>query len=129
MKKFYWFMIILFIVFIGLIVISYLVKDTIPEVMFLEEGDIIPNNICKNLDKIIFVEKAGCPACVAVKPRIEKLEKELNLDIKRYNLAVEQDRTELISKFILPRYVPTLIKDCNVYVGALSEENLREILK
>lgn len=129
MKKFYWLIIVLVIILIGLVSLAYVLKDVTPEVMFLEDGDMIPDNICKNLDNLIFVEKTGCPACVAVKPRIENLESELKLDIKHYNLAVEDDRNELISKFILPRYVPTLIKDCKVYVGALSEEKLREILK
>ncbi len=97
--------------------------------LIMEDGDVLPNNICSKLDKVIVIEKTGCPACTIALPRLEELEKENNWKFDYYNIAVEEERNKLLSLGFVSRYVPTLIADCKIYSGVLEKEKYKEIIE
>ncbi|MDD5651314.1 MAG: hypothetical protein PHF86_13020 [Candidatus Nanoarchaeia archaeon] len=96
--------------------------------LVINDGDIIPNNVCNNLDDIVVVYQTGCSACALALPRIDVVKKELNLDIKFVNLADLEQRKYLEENKFTTLHVPTLIYKCKVYVGAKSTEEYRGIL-
>lgn len=95
----------------------------------IDEGIVLPENICKSLNEPIIIHKTGCPACAVAIPIIQELEKELGKEFIYYNVAVEEERNELMALGFVPRYVPTIVVDCKVHTGALSREEFRELLK
>lgn len=97
--------------------------------LILDDRNVLPQEICKNINGIIVMHKTGCPACAVALPRLEELEKEVDKQFKYYNLAVEKERNELMALGFIPRYVPTIIVDCKVYSGALEKEEYGEIIK
>lgn len=99
------------------------------DIFIVNEGVIIPNSVCDNLDNNILIYQTGCSACALAIPRIDEVQKELNFEIKYVNLADPEQRVYLDEKQFTTLKVPTLIHNCNVYIGAKSTEEYREILK
>jgi thiol-disulfide isomerase/thioredoxin len=116
------------IIFILLLVLSGCVDTDIDTPLIVEDGDVLPPEICENLDQVIVIKKTGCPACAIAIPKLEALEIENNWEFVYYNTAIEKERNELLSLGFAPRYVPTIIVDCKVYAGALEKEKYKELI-
>lgn len=82
-------------------------------------------------NKILFLVSRYCPKCKKVKPVIEKLVKdeELELYYEPLDLTYSFDRKQLENYNIEVQFVPTLIVDCRVYVGAKEPEQYQDIIK
>ncbi|GAJ24394.1 unnamed protein product, partial [marine sediment metagenome] len=97
--------------------------------IYVNDGDVLSDDLCKGLDKVVVVEKTGCPACAVAVPRLEELEKELGKEFVYINVAIEEERNELLLLGFVPRYVPTVVIDCVVYGGALEKERYKELIE
>ena len=82
-------------------------------------------------NKILFLVSRYCPMCKKVKPVIEKLvrDEELELYYEPLDLTHSFDRKQLEGYNIEVQFVPTLIVDCRVYVGAKKPEQYQDIIK
>ena len=97
--------------------------------IIVKDGDVLPSDICNKLDKVVVVEKTGCPACAVAIPKLEALEQELGKEFVYYDVAIEDERNELLSLGFAPSHVPAVVVDCKVHIGALSKEKYREIIE
>ena len=95
----------------------------------VKNGDVLPENICKNLDNVIVIEKTGCPACATALPRLEQLEEELGKEFLYLNTAIDKERTELLALGFVPTHVPAVVINCKVYTGALSKNKYKELIE
>ena len=50
-----------------------------------------------------------------------------NVEFKYYNLAIKEQREELMRFGFIPQYVPSVIINCKVYSGAYSKERYLEL--
>ncbi len=89
---------------------------------FLDNGMVISNETCEKLSRVIVIHKAGCIECNKVMPILKEIEKKNNLNFTYYDILIPEDKEELFSELrLIPRKAPTVIVDCNVYVGPRSE--------
>ncbi len=96
--------------------------------ILLKDGITLPQEICSNLSNVTIIHQAGCSACVIALPRLRELEQELNLNFKYYDLAIENERQEVLNFGVTPQAVPTTIIYCKVYVGVRSKEEYKDII-
>lgn len=116
---------------IGLVIILILLNGCIPKIetpIVVDDGDVLPENICGKLNNVIVVHKTGCPGCAVALPRLQELEKETGEKFLYYNVAVEKERNELMALGFIPRRVPTIISKCNVYTKILTKEEYKNLL-
>jgi thiol-disulfide isomerase/thioredoxin len=113
-----------------LLILSGCIPDGVDVItpVIVSDGDVLSEELCKNLDAVVVIEKTGCPACAMAIPRLEALEEELGLEFDYYNTAIDKERTALLALGFVPTHVPTIIVDCNVYAGALSKEKYEELI-
>lgn len=97
--------------------------------LIVEDGDVLPYNICNKLDEVLVISKTGCPACAVAVPILEELEEEIGEEFLHLNMAVDEDRNKLLGYGFVSKYVPTVIVDCKVYAGALEKERYRTIIE
>ena len=83
----------------------------------------------RNLNgKIIQFESKFCGHCATVKPILERLAQEKNIEIIFLDISKEEDRQIMESYKIEILFTPTLIANCNVVVGAKSKEFYENLL-
>jgi len=107
-------------------------KEKDNSTIVLDKDKVIDKNICieKNLDnKIIQLESKFCGHCATVKPILENLAKENNVEITFLDSSDEQDREIIDSYNLQVLFTPTLIIDCKVVVGGQSEETYKDLIK
>lgn len=86
--------------------------------------------IARNLDdKIIVLESKYCGACRIAIPRLEKIEEELGIEIIYLDLSEDSDAEKTREFGLSPRYTPTLLVGCDVYIGVQSEDDYRTIIE
>jgi thiol-disulfide isomerase/thioredoxin len=95
--------------------------------ILLNDGAIIPDAKCQNLDKVIVIYSKSCPHCTVALPLLQELEQELNTNFTYY--VIDNDQEKIISLGLLPEAVPTLIAKCKVYVGARSKDEYRAAIE
>ncbi|MBW2965771.1 hypothetical protein KY342_01555 [Candidatus Woesearchaeota archaeon] len=108
------------------------ITDNQTQIITVKNGDIIPDDVCiqrgiKN--KVIMIYKQGCPACSIAIPRLEEVERDLDLKFEYLDLSESEDVQRLLEIGIISQYVPTLLADCKVYVGVLPKEDYKNIVQ
>lgn len=91
----------------------------------------IPQNLCleRNLtDKIIILESKYCGACRIAVPRLKEIEQELNAKFVFLDLSKQEDVERMKEFKIMPKYTPTVLIGCDIYIGAYSKENYKELI-
>lgn len=124
--------IFILIILLGLILLFVLIfyKNSETGLVLVSDGEILPKRICDNIkNEDIVIHKNGCVACAVAIPRLEKIEKNLGIKLRYYDLSNEVERTELLNMNFTTQYVPALISDCKAYVGVRSEEEYIRILQ
>lgn len=96
--------------------------------VLLTDGATVPAEICATINKVTIISREGCPACGIALPRLEELEQELNMQFKYYDTSIIEDAQEIKDKGLIPQYVPTVIINCKVYIGALEKEEYRNLI-
>lgn len=94
----------------------------------LKDGVIIPPNVCSELSKVTVIHQPGCSACAIALPRLQELEKDMNISFKYYDLAISNNREAILALGLIPQAVPTVIINCKVYVGVKSKEEYRSLI-
>ncbi len=126
-NKYIFYIIIALIIFI-LFYLNYPKEET--GLIILSDGEILPNNICNLINnQIIVIDRTGCSACAVAVPRLKELENELNINIKYYDMAIEEERNELLSMNFTTNYVPALVVNCKAYIGVRSKEEFKDIIQ
>ena len=90
----------------------------------LSDGMVIPAGQCSSRgieDAVVVFYSPGCPACERALPELEELADEMPDDDFRF-INLGTDREELDKLGLVPVYVPTVVIDCKVYVGARTKE-------
>ncbi|MCK4520664.1 hypothetical protein KAT95_02230 [Candidatus Parcubacteria bacterium] len=80
-------------------------------------------------DKIILLESKHCSACKIVVPRLQELEMELGKEIIYLDLSKEEDRNRAKEFKIWPKWTPTVLIGCDVFIGAYSKEKYKEAIE
>ena len=125
MKKI--FMFLMFIFVIAIIALFAFVLNKSSEVLLID-GAIIPSNLCAQIPEVIVIHREGCSACAIALPRLEELEQELEMEFKYYDSSIIEDAQEIRDKGLIPQYVPTVIINCKVFIGALSKEQYKSLI-
>lgn len=100
------------------------------DLVLLSDGDVLPKNICENLDNnVIIVHETGCSACAVSLPRIRGIEKTLRKTYQYIDLAIPQERDYMLNKSFSVLHIPTLIVDCKAYVGTKTDKEFMDILQ
>ena len=92
----------------------------------------IPYKECSNRglsNRIIMLESTSCSHCELAKPKLQQLEKELNVNITYYDLSNNEDRKKVEALRITPKYTPTVLIGCNVLIGDKSKEVYKEAIE
>jgi len=100
--------------------------------IFLDGEGEIPLELCSERtidDKIILLVSKYCGACKIVIPRLEEVEKELQIEIIYLDSSKNEDLEKIKELKIIPRYTPTLLIGCDVYIGAYPKEKYKELIK
>lgn len=103
-----------------IVVVLFLIlgkNDRNTGLLILKDKMLLPEDKCKLLDQYVIIYQTGCSHCAKVLPRIQEVEKDLNITFKHYNLALKQDFNELNAREIMPEGVPCVIIDCHAYLG------------
>ena len=138
MKKYLSYVIVAVVIIIVIIVLANKSDNLTPtnninsnnEFVIVDKGDTIPEEICNKIkNQVIVIWRTACPGCSIAIPTLQEIEKEQNLNFNYINVAEEQDRTRLIEIGIVPRWVPTVIINCEIYTGALRKEKYEQIIK
>ena len=138
MKKYLPYIIVAVIVVIVIIVLSNKSSNLTPtnniglnnKIIIIDKGDKIPEKICSEIkNQVIVIWKTGCPGCSVAIPILQEIEKEQNLNFNYINVAEEQGRRELLRIGLVPRWVPTVLVNCAIYVGPLKKEEYEQIIK
>ncbi|MFH1823330.1 MAG: hypothetical protein ABH817_01270 [archaeon] len=116
------------IVVVLIIVLLIVFLNIKPKEFVLEEGVPIPEELCSKLPDYFAISQPGCPHCAIVMPRLKELENELSIIIKYYDLSINENRAELTNAGVYPKGVPTVVINCEVFVGEKSKEFFREKL-
>ena len=102
------------------------------ELILLDKEGTIPLELCleRNLDdKIISLESKYCGACRIAIPRLQEIEEELQADFIYLDLSKECDLEKLHEFKIMPRYTPTVLIGCDVYIGAYPKEKYNQLIE
>ncbi|MCD6226671.1 MAG: thioredoxin family protein [Candidatus Aenigmarchaeota archaeon] len=92
----------------------------------------IAQNLCeeRNLtDKIIIIESKYCSACRIAVPRLKEIEEELNKSFVFLDISKKCDRDELSKLKLTPKYTPTVLIGCDVYIGVKPKETYEKLIK
>lgn len=119
MKRIWLFL--MFIAILAIIAFFAIVLQKSPEVI-LVDGSIVPEPTCSNIDKVVIIGRTGCPHCAIAESRLEELEQELGMEFKYYNLAMVEDSQEVKELGLIVQFVPSVIINCKVHIGAKSKE-------
>ena len=98
------------------------------EKIILSDGTIIPAQICSKLQRVTVIHQSGCIACAVALPRLQEIEKELNMSFGYYDLAINNEKEAILALNLIPQAVPTVIIDCKVYVGVRSKEEYKSLI-
>lgn len=106
-------------------------KITVSKIRIITNGSIAQCRERGLENKILFLMSRYCPNCKKVKPVIEKLvrDEELELYYQSLDLSFGSERNQLNGYNIEVQFVPTLIVNCYAYVGAKKREQYSDILK
>lgn len=138
MKKYLSYVIVAIVIVIVIVVLANKSNNLTPtnninlinKVIIIDKGDTIPEKICGEIkNQVIVIYKTGCPGCAVAVPILQEIEKEQNLNFNYINVAEEQGRRELLRIGLVPRWVPTVLVNCNVYVGPLRKEEYAQIIR
>ncbi len=101
----------------------------IPVLRIDAEGTISQANCSmRGLDgKVLVLESKYCGACRMTVPILEGIEAERGLDFIFLDLAEPKARQQLEQYGIMNTYTPTVIVDCEVYIGHRSKEEFEQI--
>ena len=132
--------IILFVIVIGIYITNSTPEPTEVDINNMNNIDFITldgemtiaQNLCqeRNIDdKIIVMESKYCSACRIVVPRLKEIEEELGKEFIFLDLSQECDRNTLSEFKIIPRYTPTVLIGCDVYIGVKSKETYEKLIK
>ncbi|MEM4152534.1 MAG: hypothetical protein QXK80_00215 [Candidatus Pacearchaeota archaeon] len=129
-KKLFWgyAALILAIVIIIILIILVSSQPKEKEKITLKDGTILSSEYCNKLPKIMIIHMTGCSACAIAVPRLQELERELNLSFSYYDLAIEKDKEAVLNLNLIPEAVPTVIIDCKTYVGVKSKEEYKNAI-
>ena len=94
----------------------------------LQDGFVLPEAKCHNINKVAVIYGAGCPHCAVALPRLRQLEQELNMSFTYYDLAIGKDKETILSLGLIPEGVPTAIINCKVYVGVRDKEEYKQAI-
>lgn len=97
-----------------------------------KDGMQIPSEACFEMSEISFLYKAGCVPCEKMRPIMESIEKENNLNINYYNILVPEEKNELLEldllEYLVEERAPVLIVDCKAYFGVKSESEYQRLI-
>ena len=96
--------------------------------MIEDESDIPPEYSALLKNKVIVLESKYCTACKVIIPKLENIEKELNMEFEYLDLSEESARQRTIGLGIIPQYTPTVVINCKVLIGAYPEDVYRETI-
>lgn len=102
------------------------------ECIILESEYNIPAQQCleRNLsDKVIVLESKYCHVCDAVVPLLREVEQETGSSFIFLDLAEKSDMDRLKTFSIMPKYTPTLVVGCDVYIGLYTKEKYKTIIE
>ena len=100
--------------------------------LLLDKEGTISTTFCeqRNLNNTILVlESKYCSACRIALPKIKKISQELNLEVIYLDLSEDKDSKKMDTFGVLPYYTPTMVVDCQVYVGGKTEEEYRKMMQ
>jgi len=98
--------------------------------LLLDQEKTIGIEQCDSRDltgKYIMIESTYCPHCANVKPILEEISKEQNINFIFLNTA--EDRNELDNYGIEIKYTPTLIFNCQVIIGERDKSYYEQFIK
>jgi thiol-disulfide isomerase/thioredoxin len=98
----------------------------------LDKEGVISQEACSERkldDKIIILESKYCGACRVAVPRLKEIEKELNTEFIFLDLSESKDVERLKEFKILPRYTPTVLIGCRVYIGVKTKEQYKRLIE
>jgi thiol-disulfide isomerase/thioredoxin len=94
------------------------------EDILLSDGQVLSQAECSSRgiqDSVVVYHTPGCSACAKALPVLEEISREMpGKEFIFINLA--EDREEMEELRMTPTYVPTVVADCRVLVGAKSRE-------
>lgn len=100
-----------------------------PGKIILKDGITLDAGACAKLSKVTIIHTTGCSACAVAIPRLQELEQELNMSFSYYDLAIENNRQDILDMNLIPQAVPTVIINCKVYVGVRSKEDYKTLIE
>jgi thiol-disulfide isomerase/thioredoxin len=115
------------VVVIAIILFFIIVLNKSSEVI-LVDGAEIPTLTCAQIPEVSVIYREGCPACAVAIPRIQELEQELNIEVGYYDLAVVEDAQKIKELELIVQFVPSIIINCKVHIGAKSKEEFRQYI-
>lgn len=111
-----------------IVLVMWLVRLPKNNNVLLQDGVILPETKCQEINKVTMIHSTGCPHCAVALPRLQELEQELNMTFTYYDLAVDEDKEKVLLLGLIPESVPTTIINCKVYVGVRSKEEYQEAI-
>ena len=113
-----------------IVLIPILVAACSSNFIILDEGKVLPEDICNKIDyDALVIHETGCPWCTKAIPMLEEIEKESNLKFRYLDIANKDDLNYMLSLGFTTQKIPALLYNCKVYMGAKSKEEYFEILK
>jgi thiol-disulfide isomerase/thioredoxin len=71
----------------------------------------------------------GCPACAQAVPILIELDNELDIDFRFYDTKNPIEKEKLLRIGVIPKHVPTLIIDCEVFEGVKTKEEYKNLIE
>ena len=110
-------------------------SETAPEVLVenhvyvIEDESDIPLEYSTYLKKeVIVLHSKYCSACKVIIPKLENIEKELDLTFEYLDLSEESARQRAVELGVVPHYTPTVIIDGKVLIGAYPENVYKDAI-
>ena len=131
--------IIIAAIFVGYLI--YTNQNTIPnatqneinlEPLVLDKEGVILLDACleRNLsDKIIILESKYCGACKIVVSKLQQIEQELSAEFIFLDLSKKEDIEKLKEFKIWPKYTPTVLIGCDVFIGDYPKEKYKSLIE
>lgn len=80
-------------------------------------------------NKIVMIESKFCGHCQETKPIFLQACQELGIVPELLDIAETEGREKMLSYSVQVQYTPTFIFNCKYYVGEMSKEEYKELLK
>lgn len=101
-------------------------------ILTLDQETTIPQALCQERgleNSIVVLESKYCGACKSALPKIKAAAEELKVDVTFLDLSATEDASTVNEKYkITPKYTPTMIAGCKVYIGDKTQEEFKSII-